>query len=588
MESYEMFKLKDFQKEALREMLKFSSTRNEGWFLLKSPTGTGKTYIGLIYLYKIYLKNPDLDFFFLGWSRVGIFQAQKVLNELLSYNLISKDFAKILTINTIQSQCLGKIESVVVVDEAHHLTEEGEYRNYLKKSTTKFLIGLSGTPRVTYREDGFAFAYLIERSEIFIALPAHYKTTLDIPVKETLADIGIGKNHFEDGDTTHTFLEYLGGAKLTDTTKSQYKLQMISKVLLEEVKALGKCIVFVRSVAEAQMLAQYLKNSGALALQVDGNTSDSHLDTFLNIFQNQQNCFLIGDKMINESLDIKGVNTIVLADQTSSDMLYSQWLGRGSRMSDEKIRNKFRLIDFRENYKAYNSKEQDGGFYKGASRRSFAFCVSSDGGAEVKRYKANIDFFKLCMLIKDQNEYFGIKRDAVDRELTEAEISSYILLLCMPGKEKDPGLSPIYDLLDSTYSEQEIFNRIVNANQSAPLEVPFVKYFVKPMVDYVFGQSIIEETLESMDRIDMYIPKSNTLIEFGIGKADEKYEQILRYAKQVKASKYIIVGTSFQGSTFSREIDSSKKVEFINWFDFFQMLSERVILSDLDIEKRVA
>ncbi|GAB4022500.1 MAG: hypothetical protein Fur0010_25740 [Bdellovibrio sp.] len=89
-------------------------------------------------------------------------------------------------------------------------------------------------------------------------------------------------------------------------------------------------------------------------------------------------------------------------------------------------------------------------------------------------------------------------------------------------------------------------------------------------------------------RIDLFIAQNPaTIIEFGMGEVLSKKDQILGYFKELRTNYHysdfnnIIVGSSYEGNSTSREIDINNKLRFINWIDFFSLiLDENEIVDD--------
>lgn len=587
------FKPFRFQQEAMKYLIESTDKNHDSlevkWHLLKSPTGTGKTYVGLLYLYELYKKFPKSEFHFYGWSRVGIYQIEKVLNELIEDGTIDRKFkgkVKISIINSFLKLMDGESKNVyVVVDEAHHLTENGVRRNELKDCPQiKHLVGLTGTPRTTFEEDGFFECYLIERTEIFIPFPKMNYREIEIPVIEhARSELSIAQKHINGAEESNDLLISISESPLIKINKQKHKIDFVAGVIkqMHKESKLGKTIIFTRAVIEAEMLSNALEECNLKSFNINGDTPENHIHALLSHFKVSSDLILIGDQMINESLDIPSINTIVLVDQTSSDMLYSQWLGRGSRISKDTKRKDFELIDFRDNYHLYNDKEEIGGLYVGSSAKSYCRAENLFKNIRIVKYKSNLDIIKLCNIIREQNEYFGIDGTENTKYLSEKQVNEYLLLLCMPPRNdanREEGLEPLYQFKKLTFEDLQVV-KTFNDDYTKPLEVPFVRNVVKPMVDAIFGESLIEETLESRDRIDMIVPSARLIIEFAMGKADEKLDQILRYHKQMRNNKVqfkkIIVGTSYKGSSESIIVDEKNDVAFLNWVDFFQKLLQK-------------
>jgi len=564
------------------------------WYIVKSPTATGKTYIGLVGLFEIYKdSNENIKPIFLAYSRIATFQAQEKLNELFISNLVSSNFNKIMKQNIVTIHSFLRAAStnesiVIVVDEAHHLSKKAEFQKQLKNfKNLKLLIGLTGTPRLDYDKDGFnKNIFSIDRADTGLRFPTITKMPLEVTSREA-EEIRIKKDYSECENT-----DELSARLDSDESKLNSFLNFISHKVYDNRNNFKKAIIFYpfeEGNSSIRLLKKINERFGyecALPIYSKETSSDSSLIEILNSFKSQDSYkILIGDKMLDEALDIPSIDAIFMTKPTMSDIKYSQMVGRAIRIC--KGKDEVKIYDFRDNYKRFHSNvSQQDYLFKGS--RLYNFSRQSREGNKIEAYVPYLDPIKMKSIIFDQLEYYGIinnEKIRSDISLSPVQVSQFLHLLCFSlEKNKDEVEEYFTRFLRSEkemnylFQSPEVSTTLSNITGN-PLEVPLVKELIKPLLNIKFNNSVRIERefpLSSGERIDLLIANEpSILFEFGIDDVCLKYNQILNYKRlfekdfQRKISECWLIGTSYNGNSESRIVDDKLNIKFVNWSDFF-------------------
>lgn len=576
-----MFKLYDFQVEAINFLTKnFKEKRSKCMkVLISSPTSTGKTFIGLKALNDIWsIDKKNIIPIFLTYSRVATEQTKQKLNYLFKNNLIHHDFYKAISSNimTIHSFCNTneKANYVIVVDEAHHLTKKSVFNEQLSNmNKVIYLIGLTGTARTTLWEDGFDEAFMINRIDTGIRFPEINLIKIEVSIPE------LQKFKFKKINHAPNPINILC-TNLESENQKKYIELLVNKIYYHS-NQFKKAIIFhpFDNGESSDDLLRALRRKFddcniVLPLYSEGCKQNSKfIDTIEAFKRNPKVKFLLGDKMLDEALDISSIDALILTKPTSSDIKYSQMIGRGLRVEEGKDETK--LYDFRDNYLNHHGKvSQKDYLFKGSKVNNEDYSPSFN--PKIKNYIPIVDHAEIRSILLDQLDYFGILTPKLQPSgvyLTPSQVMQFLELFCFKIDQRKYG---------------EYFNRfnikideattILSPVSNKPLEVPLIKHLIKPLLQKSYGPEIkIEREFPvTGGRIDLLWASAQTIIfEFGIEEVGEKYDQILNYKIKFEAefkrkvSKCILVGSSFQGSTHNRIIDNINNVEFINWSDFF-------------------
>lgn len=220
---------------------------------------------------------------------------------------------------------------LIVVDEAHHATASTyqrvlEYFGVFQENTKKLLVGFTATPK---RGDGIGLEEIFQKITFsrnlpeminagFLASIAAYRVDSDID----LSDISVRLGDFV-------------ASQLSDTVNVQSRNELIVNVYnkyLKDKKALCFCV----DVKHSHSLAKSFVDAGISAAAITGNTEKEHRVRLLNEFSEGKIKVLANCMVLTEGYDEPSIEGIILARPTKSELLYTQMIGRGTRLHQGK------------------------------------------------------------------------------------------------------------------------------------------------------------------------------------------------------------------------------------------------------------
>ena len=334
------FELRVYQRECLSEIFKRyqAGIRRQ---LICLPTGSGKTVIFaefpryfrmkkqmLVLAHraelldqacdKIRQSNPEL--------RVEVEQAGRTADADCQVVV-----ASIPTLGRKGTKRLHRIDPdrffLIVVDEAHHATAATykrvlEYFGMFAPNTRKLLVGFTATPK---RGDGVGLDAVFQEIVFSRSLPHMIKAGFLSPVAgyrvETEIDLSRVKTRM--GDFVATQLSHeVNVDQRNDTIVKVYQSHLKDK----------QTLCFCVDVAHTHCLAETFNNKGVKAAAVTGETDHSAREKALTDFSNGQIQVLVNCMVLTEGYDEPSVAGIILARPTKSSLLYTQMIGRGTRL----------------------------------------------------------------------------------------------------------------------------------------------------------------------------------------------------------------------------------------------------------------
>lgn len=217
----------------------------------------------------------------------------------------------------------------IIVDEAHHCLS-ASYQKVLKHFPNADVLGVTATPdRGDMRNMGEFFDSLAYEYTLPKAIRSGYLSpikALTIPLKMDLTGVGIQTGDFKAGDIGTALDPYL-------------------HQIAEEMKAYcmdRKTVVFLPLVKTSQKFTEILNENSFQAAEVNGTSSD-RAET-LKAFENGAYNVLCNSMLLTEGWDCPSVNCIIVLRPTKVRSLYSQMVGRGTRLFPGKT--DLLLLDF--------------------------------------------------------------------------------------------------------------------------------------------------------------------------------------------------------------------------------------------------
>lgn len=217
----------------------------------------------------------------------------------------------------------------IIIDEAHHCISDS-YQRVLKHFPEAKVLGVTATPdRGDMRDMGEYFESIAYEYTLQKAIKEGYLSpirALTLPLKMDLTGVGISAGDFKAGDLGTALDPYLDQ-------------------IAEEMKnycADRKTVVFLPLVKTSQKFRDVLCEHGFRAAEVNGESSDR--TEILQAFDRGDYNVLCNSMLLTEGWDCPSVDCVVVLRPTKVRSLYSQMVGRGTRLFPGK--DHLLLLDF--------------------------------------------------------------------------------------------------------------------------------------------------------------------------------------------------------------------------------------------------
>lgn len=218
---------------------------------------------------------------------------------------------------------------LIVIDEAHHSLAES-YQNILKHFDTAKVLGVTATPdRGDMRSLGEVFESLAYEYTLPRAIKEGYLCRIKaqtIPINLDLSQVGISAGDFKAGDLGDALDPYL---------------EEIAKEMVNYCHD-RKTVVFLPLVSTSQKFRDMLNKHGFKAAEVNGESKDRA--EILRDFAEGKYNVLCNSMLLTEGWDCPSVDCVIVLRPTKVRSLYSQMVGRGTRLARGK--EYLLLLDF--------------------------------------------------------------------------------------------------------------------------------------------------------------------------------------------------------------------------------------------------
>lgn len=217
----------------------------------------------------------------------------------------------------------------IVIDEAHHCISDG-YQRVLNHFDEANVLGVTATPdRGDMRNLGTYFESLAYEYTLPKAIKSGYLSpikALTIPLELDLSTVSQQAGDFKASDLGNALDPYL---------------ESIANEMVKVAKD-RKIVVFLPLVKTSQKFTEILNTKGFRAAEVNGESKDRA--EILEDFDNDKYNVLCNSMLLTEGWDCPSVDCVVVLRPTKVRSLYSQMVGRGTRLYPGK--NELLLLDF--------------------------------------------------------------------------------------------------------------------------------------------------------------------------------------------------------------------------------------------------
>lgn len=217
----------------------------------------------------------------------------------------------------------------IIIDEAHHAITDG-YRRILDYFGTAKVLGVTATPdRGDMRNLGEVFDSLAFEYKLTDAIKEGYLCRImaqTIPLKLDISSVTMSGGDYAVGDLGTALDPYL---------------EQIAAEMAQRCKG-RKTVVFLPLIKTSQKFRDLLNSHGFRAAEVNGQSADRR--EVLADFDAGKYNVLCNSMLLTEGWDCPSVDCVVVLRPTKVRSLYSQMMGRGTRLSPGKT--DLLLLDF--------------------------------------------------------------------------------------------------------------------------------------------------------------------------------------------------------------------------------------------------
>jgi len=294
--------------------------------LLQAPTGFGKTFMIGFMIAESNKKNKRSVF--IVPSREILSDASQSMRVLgIDHGLIRagippeyQKLAQIATVQTLQRR-LTKVAGpdFVVVDEAHH-TPAAQWQRVLNAWPDAIVVGLTATP---CRLDGQGLRVLydaiIQGPTVRELISRESLSDYDLyaPPAIDLKDIKTERRDYRAAELG----ELMGKSKVVGSAIEHYRKKAAGK------RALIGCV----TIAQSQKTVDLFLASGIKAAHVDGKMASNERDIIISRFSAGDILILSQVGIVNEGVDIPGIEAAISLRPTQRLSLWLQFAGRALR-----------------------------------------------------------------------------------------------------------------------------------------------------------------------------------------------------------------------------------------------------------------
>jgi len=330
--------LRNYQQEALDAMLKAERSGIKKQ-LVVLPTGAGKT---VLFAHLPIVRNDSLPMLVLA-HRTELLQQAKNKIESMNPELsvgIEKAESKagkadvvVASVQTLGRGNSNRIEGfeqdyfkTIIIDEAHHAAASS-YQKILNYFNSDYVLGVTATPQ---RSDSVR---LVDTFDEIV----YYKSIEDLINDGWLCPL-IGYRVKTDTDISD--VEITNGdyrqEQLAEAIDNPTRNTCIVNAFLD-LASDKKTVIFAANIAHARNLASSFAAQTRTEVRVVlGETPDEEREQILKDFKSGKVQVIINVGVLTEGFDEPSIQAIILARPTRSTLLYTQIVGRGTRLNEGK------------------------------------------------------------------------------------------------------------------------------------------------------------------------------------------------------------------------------------------------------------
>lgn len=321
------------QRKALKELNRYRAVGTSR-ALVVAAAGSGKTYLAAFDALNF---NPKRLLYIVHEGSIlkkSLETFRDVFGSNATYGIYSgtskeSDADFVFATNVTMSKTLdlfGKEEfDYIIIDECHHATA-ATYKKIIRYFEPEFLLGLTATPERMDNQDVFEMfdqnvPYELRLRDAImndLVVPFHY-----FGIRDVLVDYGLGANE------ERRMIAQLAGEEHCDFISTQIEAHRQQGKL--------KALAFCRNVTHARMMCEVMGEHYKTAYLTGRNDIGERIRAYNDLQSDQAELeILFTVDILNEGVDIPGVNMVLFLRPTESATIFIQQLGRGLRKYENK------------------------------------------------------------------------------------------------------------------------------------------------------------------------------------------------------------------------------------------------------------
>ncbi|MFF8894794.1 DEAD/DEAH box helicase family protein [Brevibacterium casei] len=336
--------LRDYQDAAVSALWADLQSRRRALLIL--ATGLGKTVVGGEIVGRYLRENPDSDVLVVAHTKELVNQLERALwrhlpkrvpTQVLTGDERPTDLAGVTCATT--TSALGAVlrgwkPGLIMVDETHHVGEDGQYDHLLNELAEAFQFGVTATP---WRGDKYDIEHRFGLSSFKLGIEEGmrrgYLAAVEYKLFVDNIDWDVVRKASEHGYTIKEL-----NSRLFLTQRDEAVIDALKDAWNSTVAP--RAIVFCQTIEHAERMEVLLKRqpewSRASALHA-GMAKRDRQQRLLD-FRSGQVPILAAVDILNEGVDVPDVNILAFARVTHSRRIFVQQLGRGLRLREGKER----------------------------------------------------------------------------------------------------------------------------------------------------------------------------------------------------------------------------------------------------------
>lgn len=309
-------------------------------------TGLGKTYLAAFFAKKF------KRVLFVAHRQEILQQAKESFQKVhpnkksAFYHATEKDtsadflFASIYTLGS--EYHLDQFErdafDLIVVDEFHHAASP-TYRRLLEHFNPQFLLGITATPDRMDNQDVYALC------DGNVAISIHFLDAIERNWLAPFRYFGVYDN------TDYSKIRWLGNRYDEEELLQAQLREDYAEAVFEawQKHKQTRTIVFCSTIRQTQFMDQFFRERGIRSMSLSGGTPAEERKAARAQLDSRELEIIFTVDLFNEGVDIPKVDTLLFIRPTESLTVYTQQIGRGLRLADEK--DHCVIIDFIGNYR---------------------------------------------------------------------------------------------------------------------------------------------------------------------------------------------------------------------------------------------